>query len=157
MLQGSIMLSPHISQHQVLLIIAAEVTSSETHIHTILPIGQNCRKQGGEKSSWTWTSWQRCADQEYKNMDTHKTKNKAVPCTEIWKHSWSCSSRVRCMRTLLRGGLGALVSHASLLSDSHWLREYIRLKKTSGIVSPQDFSSQTSGCRTCLPMKSSRI
>lgn len=45
------MLSPHISQYQVLLIIAAEVTISETRINAILPFGQNCRKQGGEKSS----------------------------------------------------------------------------------------------------------
>lgn len=51
MLQGSMMLSPHISQYHVLLIIAAEVTISETGINVILPTGQNCRKQGGEKSS----------------------------------------------------------------------------------------------------------
>lgn len=91
------------------------------------------------------------------NMDTHKTKNKAIPCAEVWKHSWSRSSRVKCRRTLLRGGLGAFVSHASLLSYSHWLRESLHLRKTSGIVSPQDFSSQTSGFMTCLTMESSRI
>lgn len=51
MLQGSIMLSPHISRYQVLLIIAAEVTISETRISVILPIGQNCREQGCEQSS----------------------------------------------------------------------------------------------------------
>lgn len=92
-----------------------------------------------------------------KNMHTHRTETQSESLRRDLKASTVMFLECQCMRTLPRGSLGAFVSHTSLLRYSHWLREYIRLRKTSGIISSQDFSSPTSGSMTCLTMRSSRI